>query len=45
MRGWCLRRHAAGLFAKIFEQIDALEATGRMDTGAIGIDAGKPQIT
>jgi rhodanese-related sulfurtransferase len=32
-----------GLFVKPYEQIDALEAKGRMDSGAILIDVREPQ--
>jgi len=38
-----LRDSLRGLFAKPYEQINALEARSRMDTGAILIDVREPQ--
>ena len=38
-----LRDGLRGLFAKPYEQINALEARSRMDTGAILIDVREPQ--
>jgi rhodanese-related sulfurtransferase len=38
-----LRDTLRGMFVKPYEQIDALEAKGRMDSGAILIDVREPQ--